>query len=327
MRRALTAARVPPLALALALALTQVASAHLDRERPHIQETIDYRAPELTLNKLALHIDLLRVDDPLADIVTYDIDPTKGLLASEYRHDPSSAVGAFKTRWTVARILEYHDTNANGLFEPKTDAVARSWRWSAYTWNVTGPRDVRIADNGAKDVVWHGALPGGPTVLFETGVLGVPAADEGARALPQDIFLYLDVSSFPGRATGDLYAMEFAVLPPPGATVTHDVVENGTAANQTAGILVDAPARQAGLDWGAQATLGGVERNLNATMDEPDADGERTFHIHFPLFDGRLRMIFVESVEYVVPPKRGADAAGVALLVVAIGALALAHRD
>jgi hypothetical protein len=320
MRRALGVVVV--LGLALAPALVE---AHIDHERPHIQSFQSGRSPLMTVTGKAAHVEMVSRLDPMTNAVTYDLDPSRARLASDYRAQPSDNSTSFVTVWELTRFVEYHDGNADGRYQPASDTVVRAWRLSAYEWNVTGPRSVLIGAQEARDVVWTGRLLGAPNLTLELDAAGAPFTDEGARVLPQDVILYLDAAGFPPRGSGDLYALEGTLRAPAGATVVHDVATNASQPNVTAGMLIQGSDRQSGLDWGAQATVDKAEQFVTLAVDEPQQDGTRAFRIDYPRFDKSLRQIFVASVEYVVPAVRGSPGVEMVVILAAIAGSAFAR--
>lgn len=296
-------------AIAAALLLLPVAAAHLDRERPHVQQSEARRDLTFTSTGTTGRIDLAFTLDRLRDSITHVVDPTKGVYDTQYRVDPSDASTAFSTRWTWVQFVEYRDANADGTFQPGVDPVVHSWKPSAYAWNVTPPRTVTIAGQTAKDMAWNGTIAGGPHIDIEIASLGVATIDEGARIRPQDYILYLDMNDYPPRQVGSLYALEWLITPPKDVTIGFDEV---TINNETirVGARVENAERLAFLDWGAQATLDGEEAFLNATLSQPDANGNRSMYLNFPRFDTTLHMVWVVGVEYVTPLQRGTPAVG-----------------
>lgn len=310
--------------LALVALLAPTAAAHVDRDRYSLQPGQVERDVSLTHSGTTARVELLSGRDPLRDLVRHTIDPARGIFESEYREHPSDAASGFAARWTILRLVEYGDLNDDGQYQPGLDPVVRSWRPGGYEWNVTPPRRVFIGGVIGDDMAWNGTAAGAPNVRLELGASGRAMQDEGARVKPQDVILYLDIEGFPPRGVGNLYAIEGQLAPPTGAAVRFDpaVVENRTI---PAGIVVESPGRLAVLDWGAQATVDGVEEFLNATIGDAEPSGNRTFLLHLPRFDASLRMVLVSAVEYVNATKRGPgfEAAWVAL---AVGVVALAGR-
>jgi hypothetical protein len=313
------------LALAFALALVvPTVAAHLGRDRPHIQAFEGARRVDFTRTGTTGEVKLL-ASDPLRDLVRHALDPARGLLEAEYRKDPSLASTALVARWTMSRIVEYRDSNDNGLFDPGIDPVSRTWRPAGYVWNATEPADVFIGGTTATAMTWNGTVANGPKASFILAAAGQPFRDEGARAQPQDVLVYFDMSGFPPRGVGHLYAIELELAPTTDAQVTIDLanVGNGTA---EAGLRVETKDRLVALDWGAQATLDGREQFMNVTVDKPDKNGNRTVFWHFPRFDSSLHMVIVSGVEFVLPERTVLPdvSPGVALALVAL--LALARR-
>jgi hypothetical protein len=279
------------------------------------------------VNGTEARLDMLAPNDPLVNLVRHRVDPRAGAFESEYRPDDSVAATAFRTRVTWARFLEYHDTNQDQRYENGTDTIIRSWPLSAYAWTTTGWRAVFVGGQTAQDLSFTGTASGAPRLKIELAAAGAAVTDEGAKARAQDVLLYVDMSGFPSRGAGDLYALEGTVAPPPGADVSLDAIldPNGTV---PLAVLARSAAgdRLAFFDWGGQATLDGSVQDLNASLDPPsDASGTRTVRWDFPLFDKTLHMVMVSGVEYTLPDKRAPDVA-LPVAMLAVGALAWARR-
>lgn len=315
------AVRMLAAALAAALLFSPLAAAHLDRERPHIQASEARRDLTFTQSGSAGLIDLSFTLDPLRDSVSHVVDPTKGTFESSYRENPSDASTAFTTRWSWVQFVEFRDANADGVFVAGVDPVVHSWKPSSYSWNVTPPRSVAITGQAARDMIWNGTVSGGPRFLVEAASLGVATIDEGARIRPQDYIVYLDLSDFPARQVGSLYAMEWRIAPAPNTETRFDqaLVDNETV---VVGARVENPTRLAFFDWGAQATLDDEEAFVNATLGSPDENGNRTLFMNFPRFDRTLHMVWVLGIEYETPLKRGAPGFEAAALVAVFALLA-----
>ena len=319
------------LAAVFALALTPaLVQGHLPHDRPHIELQEFQRNARVNLDGLQARYDLQLAADPFQDLVRYDIDPhAAGAIRSEFRRQPSEAPTAFVTTWSLGRFIEFRDLNANGIYEPTVDTVIHAWPFASYAWAVEGPTAVNYtspSSSGAavpsQDIIWQGTITGGPTLHLETDSAGDLFTDEGARVLPQDMILYLDVGNIPPRGLGDLFAFDGTVNVSNQGSVAFDRID----ANTTAGLVARIPDRLAAFDWGAQASLDRVEQTIKVTIGDPAPDGSRAMRLHFPLFDHSLHMVIVVAVEYVNPAKRGTDAVGPGLLLATVALLALSRR-
>lgn len=306
----------------LLVLLIPLALAHADHTRPSLQESEETRTVHATLAGANATIELLRASDPPADYVRHVIDMKRGVVSVEHRPQASQADAAFTVRFVLTRVLEYRDQNHDGAYTPGVDAAIRSWKPSSYVWNASGPSPVRVADVQGQLLRWQGNASGAPGVRLDAVLAGAAFVDEGATVRAQDAALYLDLTDFPLRGTGNLHAIEGVVEAPPGATARLDT---GTGANLTAGLVVEAPGRLAFLDWGAEGTVDGKEQRLAVDLDDAKPDGTREFRLHLPLMDESLRLVMVSGVEYAKENRR-ADAVPVAMVLLVAACVGLAFR-
>lgn len=307
-------------------ALAPAANAHIDHVRPSIQASEPARRVTTTLAPPTATFELLVTNEPLRQLVRHEIDARGFALASTHRPDASSAAEEASFTWQLTRLVEYRDSNADGEFQPASEALARSWRFGAQEWRVSAVRNVSVGGQPAQAVAWESATgPSGPNFTIEIAAAGRAFVDEGARVRSQDIIAYLDVTDLPPRATGHLYALEGRLVAAPGTTATRD-----TASNVTVGVYADQMDRRAFFVWGGEAFLDGREQTLAASLDEPqEVAGNWTYalRIHLPAFqDGRF--VLVSAIEYPLPKGREPIPAppGVAVALAFVAAAMLARR-
>lgn len=315
--------RTPVRAVAFALVLllaAQTALAHIDNPPPRLQPFQTARTPDVTLNGTRANFDLLLASDPLRHLVRHTVDPAAGLFVSEYRFAPPDAAGAFRLVVEIERLIEYRDVNEDLRYDPLVDVLVRSWRLDAGTWRAGNVQDALYGRASAKTVEWRGNLSAGPSLTVLAAAAGAAVLDEGARALPQDILLYVDIENFPPRGTGHVYALDGTVRTSPIIGAHEDVA----AVNVTTSISMREERNMAFLQWGGEAVLDGRESVIEATLG-PLVDGEQSFRIHFPVIDRSVRLVMVAGVEYVVEP-RGTDAPAAPWALLALVAVSLAWR-
>ncbi|GEM_PF-3742463 len=310
--------RPAPLALALVL-LAPLALAHVPHDRAFVQATEGDRVVEVALNGTAAQVTLLDSADRLRHVVTHGVNPGRMAFDVEERDDASVADrGVLHARVQLDRLLLYRDANSDGAWEPGTDTVLKSWRFVNYRWSSSGVRQVGVGGlTGVDDVLWTGALGGAPNVTLEMVAAGRDVSDEGARARPQDLLLYLTVPSLPPRQVGSLYALEGSLVAPPGASVSQEILDNLTMATHA-----EKDGKRAYLDWGGQAQVDNREGNVTFALDPPtQAGGSDVYAARWslPLVDNGLRLVMVSAIEYPLPAARTPDvalplAAGVLLL-------------
>lgn len=310
MHRSLVVARAFAFALVLAPALASLASAHLEHDLPHLQGREENRRVETTKNGTLVTVDLVLNSDPLVNLVRHRVDLAHGIFETEFRRDDSDAQGAFRTRITIVRIIEYRDQNADLHFENDSDAIVRSWRFDAYNWETAPWHAVFIGGQQAQDTAWAGNVSGAPDVKFELGAAGLAFTDEGAKVRQQDVIVYADMKGFPPRGVGDLYAIEGTIRTTQGGAPSIHRLTDANGTSLPVALLATTPDRLAFLDWGGQATLDKVEQNLNVTLSSKvDAAGDRGFIIDLPRFDKTVHMVMVSGVEYLLPDRRSPDVA------------------
>lgn len=313
------------LAFALLLALP-TAMAHIPHNRDSVQSIENARAVIAKLNGTVANVDMLDTLDRTRNLVTYDIAPGRMAIDAEVRQDaPIADRNVLHARFELARIVLFHDINQDGAFEPATDGVLKSWRFSNYQWRATDVRLVGLGTlTGVNDVLWNGTLGGAPNVTLEMAAPGRDVTDEGARARPQDLILYLTVPNLPARPAGSLYAIEGALVTAPGAAVAEERLDNTTLA-----VHADVEGRRAYLDWGGSVQNERGEGNLTFAMDPPDTVGGQTtrpMRWTLPLTDKGFRIVLVAAVEYTLPNARGTPDAALPLAAGAIALVALARR-
>lgn len=311
--------------LLLALLLAPGALAHIQGARPILQRGQTERIVDLDPDGLDLNVDLSLVDDPLRQTVVHEVSPQAGRFRVEHREDGSREEGRFYAEWQVERILEYHDANLNGRWDPTADTPIRAWRPVHYQWTLAAIQEVQVADVRAQSVVWEANLTSAPDLRLEVVAAGKDFTDEGAIVRPQDLALYLDVKGLPPRATGDLYAIEIRARVQASTALSLHVAEETPTA-----LLADAPLRRALFVWGGEAALDGREQRLDATLSEErdEGNGNRSalLTLHVPPAEQEMRFVLLSGVEYAIEQKRGAPAAGLPLLFAALGLAALRAR-
>lgn len=300
--------------------LTPLAAAHAEHDRPSIQADQEVRTVRAALAGANATVELLKASDAVSDYVRHTLDLRRGVIAVEERPQASRADDAFSARFTLLRLVEYRDANRDGAYSPGADLVARSWTPSQYAWNATGPQSVRVADVQAQFLRWQANATGSPAIRVDAVAAGRAFTDEGARARPQDVVLYVDFTNLPVRAAGHLHAIEGLVQTSPGASVRLD-----RGPNLTAGLVVEAPHRLAFLDWGAEGVVDGKEQRLAADLREPKPDGSVEFVLHLPIMDESLRLVMVSGVEYEKEERR-ADGVGLAVTLATVVLLAVWTR-
>lgn len=315
-RRTGTASRF---ALALLLTiLVPVVAAHVQYDRPSIQEKEDDRAVHPKLVGANLTFELLDKGDTVSHYVRHVVDPKRGVVSAEHRPQTSATDEAFVARWTLHRIFEYRDQNVDGAYSPGSDTVLRGWELKGYAWNATAPVSVRIGGVQGQYVRFLGNSTGGPALRIETVAAGRAYVDEGATVRPQDVILFLDATAFPRRLTGNLHAIEGSVEVPQGATLRVHEAENATVA-----LLLETDGRLAILDVGGEGTIDGREQPLRLSVEAP-RDGRATFRIDLPLLESSARLVMVSGIEYRKEDLRespGDSAARAALALVAAALL------
>lgn len=309
-------------ALLLALLALPLAGAHIAHERASLQRFQVERLVEARVEGRIVIVDEVLANDPLRQLVRHTADGTRGAFTVEHRKEASSTADRVVVGWTLTRMVEYRDANSNLLFDP-ADAVVRSWRLESYRWNVSEIRDVTLAGEKAKSIVWTGNQTGGPGLTLELAAVGKEVTDEGARIRPQDVALYIDVHGIPPRQVGNLHAIEGELRYGVAGAVTRD-----EATNTTVALRVDEAGRRAFLVWGGEALLDGKEQRLRATLGDPATKGENVtqpFRLHFPAFEHDARLVVVSGIEYALPTQRPTPTwAG--LVVVALVLAAFARR-
>lgn len=285
----------------VALLLLPLAQAHIDHPPPRIQTFQLGRAIEIDLNGTRATADLLLAADPMRHLVRHVVDPAAGLVSVEYRANPGDSRGAFRMTIEIERLLEYRDVSGNLQFDPSQDVLVRSWPFDAGAWRVGGVVEGFVGSVGVETVTWNGTMGAGPRVDLVLSVAGIVLTDEGARGLPQDAFLYLDIRDLPPRGTGHLYTLEGRVRFQPS-----DVQARAHLApqNVTTSLYGATDNRVAFLQWGGEAIVDGREQTLEGTVGEPDAEGWQTFRLNFPLMDHGARLVMISGVEYLTPNAR-----------------------
>lgn len=308
-------------ALVLALLLAPVAAAHLQYERPSIQEAQEDRNVLVDVDGVNATFEFLHSRDAVSDYVRHVVDPKRGVFSVEYRPQASEGDEAFGARWVLTRFIEYRDQNQDGAYTPVTDTVVRSWRLQGYVWNATSPQLVRVGPVQGQYVRWNGNLTGGPALQVEVVGAGKAFVDEGATARSQDVVVYLRASGFPTRGSGNLHAVEGEAVPLGGGTFR--LLHEG---EETVALLLESPDRLAILDWGGQATVDRVEGRVQAALDAPTPDGSAAFRLSLPRADQDVAFVLVSGVEYVEVDRRAAGGGAVVLLFVAGVLVALSGR-
>lgn len=313
--------RLGPLVLALLL-LAPLAVAHVPHARGSIQYSEGERSVSIEKSGTAAFVNLTLVADIERDPVMHVIDPAQGLVLASYRPSPPEADARYEQRWSIERILEYHDANADGRYEPGLDGQIRSWRLSSYQW--TGPvvSDATIARTAVRDIAWTGQLQGAPNVTLEAVAAGKPLSDEGANARSQDVLLYLTFSAFPKRNVGALYVLESTIATRGNATLVEERTKN-----LTTDVALTQGSRRGFLDWGGSAIVDGAEASALVFVGEPQEDGDdvaRALRLDFPRLDRSLRLVVVSAVEYATPA-RSPDLTAPLVALVLVG-VALSRR-
>lgn len=321
--------RAPPVAaVALLLALcllAPLAQAHLEFQRPVLQAAEARREVNVTLSPAgAARIHLFHANDPLREAVQHDVAPAQGAFQVEHREHLSRADEAVRVRFELSRLVEYRDANADGLLTPEVDAQIRAWRFPALGWRAGPVQNALVGGATSKIVTWNATVSGGPRLNLTVAAVGQEVVDEGARARPQDVLLYLDLAQLPPRGLGNLHALEGQVVAPAGATLA----SIRAPTNETVGVRVDADGRRAFFLWGGQGTVDGREQPLVATLGLPvEKDGNVTWELrlNFPTMERGAHLVMVTGIEYEVPQNRTPDAAPAALVLSLLG-LALLRR-
>ena len=319
-------ARVILALLGAALLALPTALAHLEFARPSLQAGEPPRAVQMTLQGTAAEVALTDSFDPLRNWVLHDVDPAKGLVRAEHRRDPPRAEEAFVARAELARLVEYRDLNADGRFSTGVDTALRSWRFSSQPWKATPVQNATVGGARGKAVTWTSNLTGAPSFEMTLAAAGLEVTDEGARARPQDVLLYLDALEVPPRGVGALHVLEGAVTAPEGSVLR----EVDTPDNETVGFYVEGDGRRYYFLWGGQGAVDGREQPLGFTHGEPTVgDGNATweFRLHLPTMDRSLHLVVVSGIEYAPSTARTPGpaawailaAAGAALLLVRVG--------
>lgn len=324
-RRAPAAPRASALVL-LALAVLLVlpaATAHVTGARPVLQRSERDRVVGLDPEALGLGVDLSLTGDPLRQLVTHYMDPTRGLLYVEHREDGSRGDERFYAQWKLERLVEFRDANVNNLYEPQSDLRVRSWALDHYRWQRQPLRSAEVDGVQGTDILWEANLTGAPHVRAEAFIAGKSLADEGALVRPQDVITYLDFTQMPARQIGSLYALEATVTVQESTQLSLYDVDNVSTA-----LLADAPGRRALFVWGGEAQLDDTEQRLVATITNERVDdrGNRTatFTLHIPTVDRSMRFVFVTGVEY--EPENLRTPFPGALVLVALSLMALLRR-
>lgn len=314
--------------LVVALLSLPTVVAHIDHERPAIQTVMGRRTANVTIEGDVARFELMQAGEPLRQHVRHVVDPNGLSLVAEHRPDMSSRDESARFEWQLTRVVEYRDQNQDGKYQPATERSSRSWRFAQQAWNVSDVRSVTVGGQRGLDVFWQGVstAAGGPNVTLEVAAAERPFTDEGARVLPQDLIVYLDVRDLPARQVGHLFAIEGRVVTSPAASVALD-----RATNATVGFYADDAGRRAFFTWGGEALLDGRERAFEASLDPPtEANGNLSheFRWHLPLIDQSARFVLVSGLEYETPEERRAflPAPGIALAVVALAVVASVAR-
>lgn len=294
--------RSATLLLVLLLA-TPLAAAHIDHDRESIQRFQYPRSVNMTTDGLTARADLVLVVEPLRHLVRHTVDPRVLVITSEHRADASVPDSGGIVRWELTRLVEYADTNLDGIFQPAQENVARSWRFVGQSWNASGVRDVAVSNAIAKDHLWEGATRAGPNITVEVTAAGRAFTDEGARVRNQDVIIYLDIHAIPERGVGRLHALEGRVVLPRGGDIATESAQNATVA-----MHADVAGDRAFLVWGGEALLDGREQPLRFSLDPPtteeDGNVTRAFRIHFPATEHDARLVLVAGMEFVEPDTR-----------------------
>lgn len=316
-----TALRLLVLALLLAPLLAPLAQAHLEFQRPVLQSGQARRDVNLTATPTgAATVHLLHAVDPLRESIRHDVFPTQGAFEVEHREHLSTPGDAVRVRFELDRLVEYRDVNADGLLTPEVDAEMRQWRFATLPWRQGPVMKALVGGADARIVVWNATPSSGPRFNLTLAAVGQEVVDEGARARPQDVFLYVDLSQLPVRGLGNLHVFDGRVVAPEGASLAP--VRSVT--NETVGVRVDAQGRRAFFLWGGQGTVDGREQPLVAALGEPvveDGNVSWAMRLHFPTMDRGAHLVLVSGIEYAVPENRTGDL-GVAALVLALAGFA-----
>ena len=314
-------ARTAFLLLAAALLALPGADAHLEFQRPSIQAGETQRLIEATVSGPAATFRLVDRADPLRNAVRHEVDPSEALVLVEHRRDPPQAHDAFTMRVGLVRLAEYRDLNADGRFTPDLDAAVKAWRFENQPWQTSPVQNATVGGAPARSVSWGANLTGNPHFDLTLAATGYDVTDEGARARPQDVLLYLDVKDLPPRGTGSLHFLEATVTAPAGSTLAQVLGAN----NHTVGVHVDHDGRRGFFLWGGQAAVDGREQLVLYSQEGPvveKGNATWTFRLGFPLMDRSARLVMVSGVEY-APPDKGAPAPGAWALLATGAACAL----
>lgn len=306
------------LALALAPALS---SAHVDRTWPSIQSNQPLREVDLQLSGTRATMVMSLAQDPARHGIVLEIDPA-ALWRAEYRVDPPDPATAFGVAFGWTRLVEYKDLNDDGKLSPGSDTIVRGWRLDAYRWNVSPITTAFVDQLEVQTMTWTGTIATGPTLKLQIAVAGRDFSDEGARARPQDVLLYLDVQGLPKRGTGNLHAFEGTMVFPAGANFGVYRTQGVDSA-----FMVELPRRQAHFVWGGSAVLDGREQAVNGTIDDPERGDDRwtsAWRLDMPITERAMRFVITFGVEYNLENKRAPDAGvlGVVASLVAVGLVA-----
>lgn len=314
--------RALPILLALLLTVPTVA-AHIDFNRPVVQRSQAARDVNATLSAFDATFEYELAAEPMRHLVRHEVDPRGMSFAVEHRPHASAHEDAVRVKWEITRIVEYADETRDGVFQAKTEPVARQFRPVGQAWVAEGPREVSVGGARAQDVLFAGTARGGPNITLEVAAAGVGFTDEGARVRPQDLIAYLTITALPERGVGRLHAVEGRLVIPPGAAVEHVV-----AGNTTVAFYVQEAERRAFFIWGGEALLDGRERGFNVTLGPPVDDSEgnvtRTFTFHLPQFEHAARFVMVSGIEYPVPEGRRPFIPASGALLAVLGACAAA---
>lgn len=311
-----------PLLVVLVLA-APLAHAHLDYERPILQAGQPPRNVDILSVGGAGEVTLYDRTDPLRNVVWHDVQPARGLFRVEHRADPPQASDAFWLQVEMARLVEYKDFNTDGRLTEGLDNVVKTWRLASPTWRATEVQNASVGGATGRIISWDANLSGGPRVELILAATGLEVADEGARARPQDVLLYLDFVGMPPRGTGHLHALEGTFTAPANADLAPILSDQ----NATVGVRADGDGRRALFVWGGQAQVDGREQSVGFHLGEPTvADGNATwpYRLHFPIMDEGAHLVLVSGIEYEVRGERTPLAPWLAPLALAGAGLARA---
>lgn len=316
--------RAAALLFALLVALP-TALAHVPHDRAYVQALEGARVSRVAMNGTVARIDLLDTD-AVRHLVSYTISPARMSFAGEERDDaPVADRNAVRARFEITRLVLFHDANQDGAWQPSTDGVLKSWRFSNYQWRVVGPRQVGVGGiAGVDDVLWEGALQGGPNVTLEVASAGRDLVDEGARARPQDVLVYLTIQNLTARPLGSLYALEGALVTPRDSLTAEERLDNLTVA-----VHAEQDRRRVYLDWGGTVLNERGEGNVTFAMDAPSDVGQESssaMRWTMPLTDRSLHLLFVVAVEYPLTQARGTPDLALPVAAAALAAVALLRR-